>query len=64
MRVQNIARKLVNVCLATVLGPLNNKLFQLRMAINDMRIVFMLLHAIVYALLFPNRRKEMTAFVC
>jgi hypothetical protein len=44
--------------------PLNNKLFQLRMAINDMRVTFMLLHAIVYALLFLNRRKEMAAFVC
>jgi len=44
--------------------PLNNKLFHLRLVINDMWIVFMLLHAIVYALLFPSRGKEMTAFVC
>lgn len=44
--------------------PLKNKLFYLRIAINDVWIVFMLLHAIMYALLFPSRGKEMTEFVC
>jgi hypothetical protein len=44
--------------------PMNNNLFQLRMAINDMWILFMLLHAVVYPLLFPRRGKEMKDFVC